>query len=276
MVPRSERSSLSATDCVHPQQVGYPASFRYSRGLTLIELAIAIAIVVLLVVLLSPSLADMRRLAMRSKTLSLLRSHGATFSAYTSDYADSFPYYVDARATCSVVRCRSAGVAVRVAYFEQMWAWPVALGDQYFAGQLGPNVFQPAEAPSLAFTFPVTTFSNFFYPCTFVTRPEYWNAFTRQTAPSQWAATRGADVLFPSKKSLLFANYPWLSDIEERRSAPTCLGAFADGHAADVRPADLEPPHPTGDGPYFDQGAHPSPQPPLLHTEDGLRGRDVR
>jgi hypothetical protein len=88
--------------------------------------------------------------------------------------------------------------------------------------------------------------------------------------PAQFRATAKADVTWPAHKSLLVTSG---RVFEQRKEPPT---VFVDGHASVVSLADILQAYPEGVSDFDLYMGHNGNEPPLLHTVDGVRGRDVQ
>ncbi len=234
-------------------------------GMTLIETLLVIALIGLLMALLLPSLSGAKRSALQTKSATNARSHATVFSAYAADYKDLNPYITDPNARRTVIRCVSGNVAGLVRYFQACTAWKAALGDAYYGG-----------CSSLSFLDPVpeSTYKSYFYPCVFITHPDYWNARTRLAGNSQWTPTRMGDVTYPSHKAWVSSDFypPPDSGPGETR----VVLAFVDGHSGVFNAAKVNPQSLGAEGrdAYFEYTIHYNTQ-GILHTVDGVRGRDI-
>jgi len=252
-------------------------------GVTLIEALVAVGVVAVLVLLLAGPLAQFRREGRRAVSYSNLRTHAATFSMYANDYAGILPHFTKPGLISSVVQ--GGGLAAWTSYFDAFRYWHIALADGYYNGNArDESLFPPGFSTSDAFghRWPIVT--PYAYPCAFIADPAYWNPYTR-TGPEQWRATRLSEVLFPSAKTLIVQTWPFTE-----REGPTGGSlrpnpyrplpvALADGAAINANESlRRRPGYRRGDGYNFanDGAVHYSDSPPLLHTTDGVRGRDVR
>lgn len=240
------------------------AAKREHRGFTLIETLAVIAILGVLLSLSMPSLARVRNQARGAATASNLRSHGAVFVTYTTDYKDLFPVLTDPRASYSIIRCESAGVALRSLYFDAFNRWNVALADQYYAGAYRSRSFQSGWDPPGPWGL-----SGLHLACSFSADPAYFDLTTRLLPPAQLRPVRATEVLFPSHKSVLTAYAPW---VRFRR----VFGGMVDGRAAEFLDRDLLGDVRSGDGAYPQYTIHWPAFTPMTHTVHGVRGRDVR
>jgi len=241
------------------------------RGFTLIEALLVIAVIGLLVTLATPLIYASRESGRRTRAMADLRGHAAVFSLYMSDNRDLFPYVTDPRGDFSVVRCRSAGLAFETPYFWACYVWNIALADDYYESSIySPSFRSPWESrPNWILA------SSYWYPCVFIADPSFWKQETRQDNRSQLVATRGAQVLFPSHKVILFVGGQ-ISSLEERMPTLLVPTSFVDGSASLVRGNELTPQYnPWPDGRDLRLTIHAISDEPFLHTIDGVRGRDV-
>jgi prepilin-type N-terminal cleavage/methylation domain-containing protein len=237
---------------------------RVGRGFTLVELIIVALMVSVLIALLAPALSKVVYSAKRTGSVANLRTHVAAVTAYCGEHREAFPYLTDPRATYSVLRC--GGEARAVEFFHIGFHWHFALAEAYYNGACNsPSFWPPRTRPAYA--------TYYYYSATCIARPEFWNPRTR-VGPEQWAATRQSDVLFPSKKGV-FWNRAAVPGITPEYPSGLPEAGFLDGSAT-IRPLpDFLAPYRNGEGPF--PGSYFSGYGlPVLHTIDGLRGRDVR
>jgi hypothetical protein len=244
-----------------------------TRGFTLVESVLVVGIVALVAALLMPNFASVRRSTRVSKTLSNLRQHMAIVSMYVGDYREQFPYLTDPHATFSVIRCESAGVAVRSSYFlGTAHYWHVGLADGYYNGQWrSPSFRSPLEPPEIVA-------GSYILSCTTVAAPEYYTPEERLEPPAQLRPVRMAEVVFPSLKGIITdGSCHRVNDGSYNRETVHFQAALADGAARAFRAAEhLGPQMHSGDGPYMRFGPHWPWFVPMTHTLHGVRGRDVR
>lgn len=241
-----------------------------SRGFTLVELLLVIALIAVLVALTLPGLGGSREAAVRATGLSYLRSHVAIMAQYSSDYKDSFPYFTDPGATTTVIRT-ARGDVVSLRYFEAFAFWNYALADGYYNGNPDDQSFYPgrpiAGGPTLLS-----------YGCCFIADPGFWNPRTR-TWTGQFHPTRLSSVRHPSKKALLSWFDTTRFDIPNNiidpswQTLPVGLG-IVDGSARSIPLKDVVYGYQSGDGSILNS-VHLNDSPPALHTLDGIYGRDV-
>jgi hypothetical protein len=143
----------------------------------------------------------------------------------------------------------------------------LVLGPVYYGG-CSTDVFTTPETASEGFS--VGDHAEYQIPCVFQAAPEYWSDSTH-VGPSQWRAIGAHEVLFPDRRSLVWASRPW--DFTAVGAGDLARLAFVDGSAAVVPSLygglDAYP----SDGPY--EGAvHSGLTAPAMHTRLGVRGRD--
>ena len=222
---------------------------------TLIELLVVIAIIALLVGILLPGLAEARRSAQNTISLSNMRQLNTTIAAYAADSKESFvnPFDKDNPT-------RFAGVAwyeivlpttanqtngFRVWRFDdasrctEMFAahWASLLMNYVSENQLGNKVqFAPGDRSVLqrfaalsATTADLTDYiwdGSYFYPPTFWMTPNRYTAalFSPVTTgtPQYWRRNRFDNVPFPWAKVMVFERFDFSK--KDRRAAGTGTG----------------------------------------------------
>jgi type II secretory pathway pseudopilin PulG len=234
------------------------------RAFTTVEILVVVAVLGVLMALTMPMLARVRNGARASVTVANLRSHSAVLLSYTIDYKDLFPALTNPRASYSVIRCESASVAVRAAYFDQFNLWNVGLADQYYDGSFRTKAFHSGW-DSIA----VSPRAGLHLACSFSADPSYYDADTRTAPPAQLRPIKATEVLFASKKSLMTAYTPWVH-------FQRVFGGMVDGQASEFRNEQLVGDLRSGDGAYAAFGFHWPAYTPMTHTYRGVRGRDIR
>lgn len=252
-----------------------------SRGWTLVEMLIAIAVLSLLIALAIPAISHMRGHAKLTITCSRLRENGAIIHAYSADSRDYLPLPLNPKAAPYRIAVPELDIdSVFDRYFDATGYWWLPLTVGYYNRSLFDPVWYPAEADEHG----KPGANTFAYPCCFTARPEYWNPLTRTTTGEQLGGNRISEVLFPAKKVLLFSDYHILMRTLEcypegsktrfphgnprKAKMPS---VFVDGSASVPSYSAVAPGYPRGDG--FAQ-THQSDNPPACHTIDGVRGRD--
>jgi hypothetical protein len=249
----------------------YAGSRAVRWGWTLIEKVLVIAIIAVLVALAMPSLGRVRASALELRTLSYLHGHGVVLATYGADWKDSFPAFFDPGETPPHHLTRADRRTEQYpAYFLAHLAWHIALADHCYGGSMVQ--FYPAEQTAAD---GLLDGAPFLMSCTVFASPAFWNYDTR-SGPSQWGATRQADVRHPSKKVILLSAYH-LTELSGRpfslvAPAPLLAG---DGGARRAKVADYIPGMPNGEGDYAG-AAHFGDFFVGLHTRDGIYGRDLR
>lgn len=244
------------------------------RGFTVIELMLVVALVGVLGALVASHVAEFRRSARDAASMANARTHAAVMAAYSGDSREVFPYFVDPDATYSVVRCRATGEAYRGRYFQAGGLWNVALADGYYNGDPRHGSFRSPHTVGGGLAY--------YYPCVFVADPEHWRRETRRAPPAQLGPTRWSQVTTPEKKAVISATgtmWEWVGEVGGKaRARPSgyAIASFVAGNARVVRPRDAVREEPGGDGAADFRIVHGGTvQGELMHTRDGVRGRDV-
>lgn len=235
-----------------------------ARAFTIIELLVTIATIAIIISLTMPALARIRHSTRGTVTTSNLRQVAAVFSSYHADWNDLYPVLTDARATLSVIRCESAGVAVRSKYFNASLHWPVGLADQYLQGVWTSRAYNSAWDVDVP-----RHYASLRWACSFVADPAYFNRSSRLPPPDQLRPVQASEVLFPAAKALLTAITPW--DLYGEIYA-----SLVDGSEGRFARAQIVPDIPSADGAFFPFTDHMFADVPLTHTRLGVRGRDLR
>lgn len=170
-----------------------------SRGaFTLLETLLTLAAIGLLVALLVPKLASVKRAGMDSISASNLRSHAQVFSLYAAESKGCLPYFTDPDADVSVVRCQSRAIALPARYYDAHMLWGVALADGWYEGNpVHPSFYEPGDSQYAGGFLP-----SYLYGCVFIADPRYWNYETRLLEPAQFRAVRLDEALFTDRKAL--------------------------------------------------------------------------
>jgi prepilin-type N-terminal cleavage/methylation domain-containing protein len=268
--PKALSESVANTSQETSRQFG-------AAGFTLIETMLVIALIGILASLVISSLGGVREFAKRASSLSNLRTHAVAATAYAGDFKDLMPYATSPTARWSVLRCPSKNIAIKVQYFEMMNRWNVAVADGYYGGSLSSKIF---ISPLNRFAPPggsgVVLGTDYWYSCAFLASPEFYNESSRMNLPGQLRAVKISEIVFPQYKTVFTDDTSSIvTQIDEEGSQ---LVAFADGHAArGSTDEDLFYQGGDGIGSRETHGGHfPGSTYPLLHTRDGVRGRDVK
>jgi len=226
--------------------------------------------------ILIPVLAGTRASRLAAKRFSLLRQHGAIVLSYTTDFREQLPYFADKALERSIVRSKVADYQVDIPYFEAGGHWHIALNDGYYNGPLSPELFVSPDSHPAFLAEAVAYATSYKLTCTSFAVPEYWNPSTRLTDDSQLASVRTSLARQPSKKGLL--------RVTIIRDVPAAeLGTLADlflldgsalsGAASSILYADPVG-YSSGDG--MPMRGHLDASPRIMHTIDGIAGRDLR
>lgn len=242
------------------------------RAVSLLELLIVIAAVTILIATALPSLRVFRQKSWEVASVANARQHAAVFAAYTVDYAGTLPYLTKRDATLTVVRV--GGRAYGIKYFAAKHWWNLILAGRYYDGQSScPCYFSPAdlaETPPFPYGFDT---ADYRYTATALADPVFWSSASR-TGPEQWGPQRIDRVKFTSKKGLFLEQPAHWSASWNRGDEFRHAVSFFDGHAEAHRLRDLLAPVVHGEGNW--PGSESNSGDPVVHTRDGLRGRDVQ
>lgn len=246
-------------------------------GFSLVEALVSIVIVAVLVGILFPVLRQVTAIRREIRALANLRSNAQIFTQYTSDWQERWPLFTQPGEMNTVLE--GAGLKMTVSYFDAHSTWPVALADLYFDGGLEGSqaMYPPGYEPAIGATLNPLR-SAYHYPCAFIADPAYWSSQTR-SGRSQFRGTTVSEVRYPAEKSLLIESWPFVDLVEtpaDQRRFQLPL-ATTDGSALAADVTMREPGQESGDGYQFraDGAVHFSDFPPLLHTINGVRGRDI-
>ena len=235
------------------------------RGFTISELLLVISILVLLISLLIPALDQARERRYDAGSLSNLRQHVMVFDSYSNDANDYFPSFVTPRVgSYAIVRFRDK--VYKVGYLSQTTIWNGLMSEKYYGGRANhPSFFSPDDYPGADRDSDLWD-SSYYYSTTCLTDYRSWRPETR-TGPDQWRVQMRSQVQFPVFKGLFLQMSPALYNLQ----GYWYRAAFMDGHAQRRRTDDFFPAQ-IGDVEFM---SAPSPW-PVLHTKDGVRGRDLR
>lgn len=243
--------------------------------MTLVELLMVIVVIGMILAIALPMLRGVIRGGRHVATLSNLRSNAQVLSSYAGDWEDRWPHFTKPGFLTTTVT--GGGLSIRASYFDSHLTWPVAMADSYFGGSVfAPDAFYPPSAhPDFGVSI-VMIRTALHYPCALIADPGYWNPTTR-IGPAQYRATAAFEVRYAADKSLLVAAWPYVEQLLDAQRDVPVSAAMADASALSVSPSQRVSGHETGDGYQFrDDGAvHFHDYPPMLHTTDGVHGRDV-
>lgn len=225
-------------------------------------------IIAILVAILIPALASFRSMARDSISISNLRKHGTVCAMYQHDWDGMLPYITDPDATETIVRFDDGRPPRRLRYFYAWFGWSDALGPIYYSGYDDGTFSSPFEDRLRIGT-------HYWYSCSLICRPEYWDPAQRLAGRSQWRPVRGHEAVYPSQKAAFIDVTPFEFDEDEfeRRPARRVRFSFLDGSASSMDSFDVPAGYMAGDGDPT-QSVHTGPGLPGLHTMKGIRGID--
>jgi prepilin-type N-terminal cleavage/methylation domain-containing protein len=229
-----------------------------TRGFTLLELLIVIAITSILLAIFIPSVSRFRDASRQAKSLSYLRSHASSVAAYSAQSRDHYPYFGNPTGPISV-QLSGCEFNMNLYYFFLAYYWHIAFPEM----QMGTNkstLSSPGSRGSHCG-------STYLFSSSLRARPEFWNPTTRM-GPDQWLSVRTDETLFPSSK-VMFKTWDYVNE----RALGRAEVAACDGHAAVIRADQMITGYPSGEG--FWPGSWFIRHEYGMHTIDGVRGRDI-
>lgn len=225
---------------------------------------VTLGVIAVLLAVVLPAVSGVRSRARQAVVLADLRTHAATFAAYSGQHRTMpAPTKRGEFTTTLVADGRAYGP---YSYFDAHRAWPIAMAADWYGGGWRGGVFVTPRLRGAGFDG-----AQYLYPCAFLAAPEFWNARTR-AGGAQFRVVRPEEVRFPSAKAVIVENGAVL--VVDGR-----LGVgMADGSARMVAGRERVAGYHRGDGYQFasDGAVHYFDGPALLHTVDGVRGVDVR
>lgn len=247
------------------------------RAFTLIEALVVIAIIALLLAIVIPVLFNTRDRARTAKDLANLRSLAVPWSTYASDNAGVTPFFVPVSPGHAEVP-GPGGTRIEIRYFDQTYAWPSPLAATGHAPPFPSAVYSSPWERSAPSGYPA-----YRSPCVFRVDPKHYNVETFRPLPYYLRPVRLDEVAFASEKALLasakprspFVHGEYGGDWASRWGSGSASAVMTDGHAAEFLAKRF-----TFDF-AFDgrQGMFGSHEylfaGPMLHTTDGVRGRDI-
>jgi hypothetical protein len=239
---------------------------RPSRAFTLIEVLVILAIVAVLLALSIGALAGIRESARSTAALAQIRQHGVALQSYSGDYAGFYPYFTEPSPT-EHTRLMCGDDEVRAMYFHARFYWYCLIARLQYENNASHPSFRPP-----GFRYAAMPYN---YSMSFLAEPAYWSEWTR-IGPVQWRGISADRVVYPTMKGVLvswanaYVDEGWL---DFRKPDLRLEVAFCDGSGARTRQAEFRRPIPDGDGPFGGGSARLGR--PVVHTRDGVRGRDV-
>lgn len=168
------------------------------RGFSIIELLVVIAVVAVLLAILLPSLAGVKRRARVVETMSALGQSVAGIVQYADAERGYLPFLGRVGdPLAGVLPDADWGDTVRPSFFKgHMALWPTAL-DSHGINLLGlPQNRRPDTGPARIATYLWMTHAA-------VSRPEYWINYDPPDSVQLFAGVRLDEVVFASQKGLL-------------------------------------------------------------------------
>ncbi|MCB9844897.1 MAG: type II secretion system protein [Phycisphaeraceae bacterium] len=237
---------------------------RSTRGLTLIEVLLVIAVIALLMAMLLPRLSFGLEASRRAQSHANLRSLAAVVTMYTSDHKDYYPALYP-----NTMYPQSEDLLFSDFWWTVAWNWPgVVYGYLPINHNIDTYVSPWAARRGIGSSWP----TSYWYSTSFVGRPELWSGH----APSDYAylaAQRAGDAVFPARKVLLWDGEFGARTHELKRDGPDIDEPMpmhlADGSGQDTPPSKASQAVPN---PFQHLGYDLR----LQNTRDGLRGIDIQ
>lgn len=242
---------------------------RAPAGFTLVEVLISISIISILLAILLPALRHTRDSASDVASAANVRTHVAVMAMYAADFADQAPFFTKPN---EIVLVHSPPVTIRVEYFLAYGTWNMALAPGYYDGQpTSTSFFYPGYAEHIRAAGYFALYSMYWYSSSFLADPDYWTVERRQ-GPEQWRSTKLSDVVAPSGKGIIRETKPTDLGMPQSWFDKPAIG-FVDGSVRRVALTNILPGHPNGTG--VREGGAMLHDSPIMHTINGVRGRDV-
>lgn len=238
---------------------------------TVLEVLTVLVVVAALMSITLPALSGVRGVAQASVSMSNMRQHSAVFNLYHTDFNDFYPYFTHPDRLAFLMAGRTR---VGVHYFEAYATWNIALANMYYDGEFDHDTFAPPSYREEVLGGTGRIFvTTYLWSSVFLADPAYWT-YDGRIGPEQYRATRADEVVFPSSKALLWADWP--SYVEGANAGPDTAPsvAFVDGSVRMVRIDRLLPGHREGTGVVA--GGSMMSDYPTMHTINGVRGRDFQ
>ena len=241
------------------------------RAFSIVELAVSTAVVAILLILVTGALRAARDEAQSAESVGALRSLSHAVIAYADDHGSMPPSFRSPADPEVFIHGRPQSWQ----YFHIHWTWHHLLAPTMDGTHFSDPIFHPADRRYGE--FPLSEYqTSYFLACSFSAQPDFWNVRSRRFGTSQLRPVSLARVRFTSDKSLMIASWPFTAvPVADQDSTPLPV-AFVDGSAASVRAAQRIAGYPFGDGAQnIRYGArHMGDYPPMMHTIDGVLGRD--
>lgn len=245
------------------------------RAFTLIEALVVVAIIGVLLGIVLVAVGPVRAFARSGINLSNLQQHVRTFTVYTNDYREQWPFLLPARP--GRLPYPSAAPSESIKFFDVVYMWRLAMQPLAYANAPDEVFVNP---DSLRFGTPPRYYSSYYYAAGFFTHWDYWDELTRLDGPAQLTARTVSDVAAPAKKGLFIDASELYRPIGPETSSEgndpnrRISVAFADGSASRVRLGDLSRTYTYGVGFQIPFSTYTN-QHRVVATMRGIKGTDI-
>lgn len=257
------------------------------RGVTLVELLVAAAVIGLLMLLAVIGVAGARRAAAGAACSTNVRSCIQAFALYANDFGGVHPHFARPR-----IEDAFENGGISLSYYSQSAHWPMAAGRYLGPGPI-EKVWLCPGGPTFraAFRGRYEEYTSQ-YPPSYVHPSSYWMSHTVVSDPKAWSpegrpddpaflrAVRVDEVAYPASKGVLVEPRVYhivrsgsfdksIQIWEPEGAGRSYTVGFSDGHVRAVPHRELTPGWLGDERPgYF--------RAPVMATPGGVLGRDVR
>ncbi len=243
---------------------------RTSRGLSIVELIVVLAIVATLVAITVPTLRSARQQGRDVAVLSAMRSLGMAIQQYGFENNLAYPYLGSPGDPASPHTVLGVDISnAQGSYFQRLGAFWGSVVGPYMTGRPSLDAFPPFtpwRRDGIVYENVVT--SRFWMSHTAFALPDYWDPMVVSPSVSLLDGTRTTHVKHPARKGLLLdiASPALLSEPTTDGPASNVIHVLMADGAAVIQ--QFEPQAPFVRRPY---SASPLP---IMSTQHGLRGVD--
>jgi prepilin-type N-terminal cleavage/methylation domain-containing protein len=174
-----------------------------SRAFTLIELLITISVIGVLIMILMPTLASVRKHARVTRELVTAREVASATTMYTDAWQSVFPYMARAGHPLSPMMLGGRALPDSSAYFQQAAYYASLLHPEYYSDRASIESKQWSSQGNVSGEIPGLVGTLFFLTQTAFAAPSYFGAFDTPDDDSLYRPVRTSECAFPSAKILI-------------------------------------------------------------------------